>query len=147
MKSIIDQLIDEELAISNHPRKDMISSAIGDPEFLITFSDVNKVGINPGTKFNTPAGIYGWHFTQNTIDGAKKNKLFASGRDYGHLMKIKDGAKVLWLGDDGKTGGVPSQAEINAAIAKKYPAFTKDTFAIQGFPERIWRKHRIRKTI
>ena len=107
MSSIIDQMIDEELKIRQHPNKDMIISAIGDPNFLVTFSDVNKVGINPKTKFNTPAGIYGWHFTQNTIDGAKKNKLFASGRDYGHLMKIKDGAKVLWLGDDGKTGAVP----------------------------------------
>ena len=135
MSSIIDQMIDEELKIRQHPNKDMIVSAIGNPDFLVTFSDVNKVGINPGTKFNTPAGIYGWHFTQDTIDGAKKNKLFASGRDYGHLMKIKDGAKVLWLGDDGKTGGVPSQEEINSAIAKKYPAFTKDTFPVYEIPD------------
>ena len=134
MSSIIDQMIDEELRIRQHPNKDMIISAIGNPDFLVTFSDVNKVGINPRTKFNTPAGIYGWHFTQKTIDGAKKNELFASGRDYGHLMKVKDGAKVLWLGDDGKTGGVPSREEINAAIARKYPAFTKDTFPIYNMP-------------
>ena len=134
MSSIIDQMIDEELRIRQHPNKDMIISAIGNPDFLVTFSDVNKVGINPRTKFNTPAGIYGWHFTQKTIDGAKKNKLFASGRDYGHLMKVKDGAKVLWLGDDGKTGGVPSREEINAAIARKYPAFTEDTFPIYNMP-------------
>ena len=135
MSSIIDQMIDEELRIRQHPNKDMIISAIGDPNFLVTFSDVNKVGINPKTKFNTPAGIYGWHFTQNTIDGAKKNKLFASGRDYGHLMKIKDGAKVLWLGDDGKTGAVPSREEVNSAIAKKYPAFIKDTFPVYEMPD------------
>ena len=128
-------MIDEELRIRQHPNKDMIISAIGDPNFLVTFSDVNKVGINPKTKFNTPAGIYGWHFTQNTIDGAKKNKLFASGRDYGHLMKIKDGAKVLWLGDDGKTGAVPSREEVNSAIAKKYPAFIKDTFPVYEMPD------------
>ena len=100
MSSIIDQLIDEELQITQHPNKDMIISAIGNPDFLITFSDVNKVGINPRTKFNTPAGIYGWHFDQATIDGAKRNEIFASGRKYGHLMKVRDGAKVLWLGDD-----------------------------------------------
>ena len=135
MSSIIDQMIDEELRIRQHPNKDMIISAIGDPNFLVTFSDVNKVGINPKTKFNTPAGIYGWHFTQNTIDGAKKNKLFASGRDYGHLMKIRDGAKVLWLGDDGKTGAVPSREEVNSAIAKKYPAFIKDTFPVYEMPD------------
>ena len=135
MSSIIDQMIDEELKIRQHPNKDMIISAIGDPNFLVTFSDVNKVGINPKTKFNTPAGIYGWHFTQNTIDGAKKNKLFASGRDYGHLMKIRDGAKVLWLGDDGKTGAVPSREEVNSAIAKKYPAFIKDTFPVYEMPD------------
>ena len=134
MKSIIDQLIDEELMITQHPRKDMIVSAIGNPDFLLTFSDVNKVGINPKTKFNTPAGIYGWHFNQETIDGAKRNEIFASGRKYGHLMKIKDGAKVLWLGDDSKTGDVPSREEINAAIARKYPAFTEDTFPIYNMP-------------
>jgi hypothetical protein len=49
MSSIIDQLIDEELQITQHPNKDMIISAIGNPDFLITFSDVNKVGINPRT--------------------------------------------------------------------------------------------------
>ena len=76
MSSIIDQLIDEELQITQHPNKDMIISAIGNPDFLITFSDVNKVGINPRTKFNTPAGIYGWHFDQKTIDGAKKKRDF-----------------------------------------------------------------------
>ena len=134
MSSIIDQLIDEELQITQHPNKDMIISAIGNPDFLITFSDVNKVGINPRTKFNTPAGIYGWHFDQATIDGAKRNEIFASGRKYGHLMKIRDGAKVLWLGDDGKTGGVPSIQEVNAAIARKYPAFTQDTFPIYNMP-------------
>jgi hypothetical protein len=134
MSSIIDQLIDEELQITQHPNKDMIISAIGNPDFLITFSDVNKVGINPRTKFNTPAGIYGWHFDQATIDGAKRNEIFASGRKYGHLMKVRDGAKVLWLGDDGKTGGVPSIEEVNAAIAKKYPAFAQDTFPIYNMP-------------
>ena len=49
-------------------------------------------------------------------------------------MKIRDGAKVLWLGDDGKTGDVPSREEINAAIARKYPAFTEDTFPIYNLP-------------
>ena len=126
--------LDEELKIIGHPEKDFIVSVIGDPNYLITFSDINKVGINPKTKFNTPAGIYGWHFNQNTIDGAKKNELFATGRKFGHLMKIKDGAKVLWLGDDDKTGGVPSREEINAAIAGKYPAFTEDTFPIYNLP-------------
>ena len=43
--------------------------------------------------------------------------------------------KFLWLGDDGKTGAVPSREEVNSAIAKKYPAFIKDTFPVYEMPD------------
>jgi hypothetical protein len=31
-----------------------------DPDVFISFTDINKLGINPGTDFNTPAGVYGY---------------------------------------------------------------------------------------
>jgi 8-oxo-dGTP pyrophosphatase MutT (NUDIX family) len=135
LRGLIKESLQEELKISSNPDRDMIMSAIGDPNFLVSFTDVQKVGINPRTNFNTPAGIYGWHWTKNIVDRASKNKIFGSKRPYAQLLKIKEGAKVLWLGDDDKTGDVPSQEEMNTAIAKKYPAFVKDTFPVYEVPD------------
>ena len=134
IRSLIKEVLEEELKISSNPDRDAIMNAIGDPNFLVSFTDVQKVGINPGTKYNTPAGIYGWHWTKNIVDRASKNKIFGSKRPYAQLLKVKDGAKVLWLGDDSMTGDTPSREEMNAAIARKYPEFAQDTFGIYNMP-------------
>ena len=86
---------------------------------------MNKIGINPKTKYNTPAGIYGWHFTKDVIKGAKKNRIFASARKYGHLMKVRDGAKVLWLGDDSRNDDLPSLTQLADILASAYPALNE----------------------
>lgn len=125
--------LSEDLRIDKHPQADIIKQAIGDPNYLIHFSDLNKLGINPGTKYNTPAGIYGWHFSGDVIEGAKRNRIFASTRKYGHLMKVKDGAKVLWLGDDSKNDYLPSLTEIADILVKTYPVLD-EPFKDSGMP-------------
>ena len=127
LKEMIAKVLEEDLRIDKHPKADIIKKAIGDGNHLITFSDLNKVGINPTTSFNTPAGIYGWHFTAKTLQGAKKNQIFASERKFGHLLKIKNPNKVLWLGTD-KTGtSAKSPAAAMELFAKAYPILNEPT--------------------
>ena len=127
LKEMIAEVLEEDLRIDKHPKADIIKKAIGDGNHLITFSDLNKVGINPTTAFNTPAGIYGWHFTAKTLQGAKKNQIFASERKFGHLLKIKNPDKVLWLGTD-KTGtSAKSPAAAMKLFAKTYPILNEPT--------------------
>ena len=125
LKEMIAGVLEEDLRIDKHPKADIIKKALGDGNHLVSFSDLNKVGINPTTSFNTPAGIYGWHFTDRTLRGAKKNKIFASERKFAHLLKIKNPDKVLWLGTD-KTGtSVKSPAEAMKVFAGVYPVLNE----------------------
>ena len=134
LRQMIQEAINEEVDIKSHPQRERIMGALDDPNYLVHFSDLNKVGINPKTKYNTPAGIYGWHWTTDTLERAAKNKLFGSKRNFAHLIKVKDDAKILWLGDDDRTGDVPSREQVNAAIASKYPAFVEDTLPTREGP-------------
>ena len=133
LRRLIQNTINEEMNIEAHPQKEKILAALNDPNYLVHFSDLNKVGINPKTSFNTPAGIYGWHWTDDILDKAAKNKIFGSKRKYAHIMKIKDGAQVLWLGDDKKSGKLPSLELVGDVAAKAYPALNKP--ASEFFPE------------
>ena len=118
LREMITGVLEEDLRIDKHPKADIIKKALGDGNHLVSFSDLNKVGINPTTSFNTPAGIYGWHFTDRTLRGAKKNKIFASERKFAHLLKIKNPDKVLWLGTD-KTGtSVKSPRRSNESLCR-----------------------------
>jgi 8-oxo-dGTP pyrophosphatase MutT (NUDIX family) len=134
LRQMIQEAINEEMDIKTHPQRERIMGALDDPNYLVHFSDLNKVGINPKTKYKTPAGIYGWHWTTDTLEKAAKNKLFGSKRNFAHLMKVKDDAKILWLGDDDRTGDVPSREQVNTAIASKYPAFAEDTLPTREGP-------------
>ncbi len=134
LRQMIQEAINEEMDIKTHPQRERIMGALDDPNYLVHFSDLNKVGINPKTKYKTPAGIYGWHWTTDTLERAAKNKLFGSKRNFAHLIKVKDDAKILWLGDDDRTGDVPSREQVNAAIASKYPAFVEDTLPTREGP-------------
>jgi len=128
LRSLIREVkssLSEDLRIDKNTQADIIKKAIGDPNYLIHFSDLNKLGINPKTKYNTPAGIYGWIFTKDIIEDAKKNRIFASARKYGHLMKVRDGAKVLWLGDDARNDDLPSLTQLADILASAYPALNE----------------------
>ena len=127
LRNMIQEVINETMNIEDHPQRESIIAALNDPNYLVHFSDINKVGINPGTQYNTPAGIYGWHWTDNILDRASKNTLFGSKRKFAHLMKVKDGAKVLWLGDDEKTGQLPDIAEAADIFFNEYPDLGEKT--------------------
>jgi len=75
-----------------------------DPDVYISFTDLDKIGINPRTRFATPLGIYTYPLkefwreyvgTSHTIiaDAAP----FAGNADYINVIKIKNSAKKNFL--------------------------------------------------
>ena len=104
------------------------------PTHYITFSDVNKVGVNPKSSFETPLGIYTYPVNDVILDQLTKGKIpFASERKFMHLVKPREGANILHT----VTSEIPSDEYFNAgdfrdAVLKLYRPnmvnkFTKKT--------------------
>jgi hypothetical protein len=67
------------LASENHPT-----------EYAFTMTAIQKVGINPSTKFETPAGVYFYPLTKEYCKMLFENRLpFGSSRKYVGLVKLK----------------------------------------------------------
>lgn len=62
---------------------------------FITYTTVNKVGINPSSTFNTPLGIYAYPLRSFWENIANDTVPFASGRPYVSLLLVKKNAKIL----------------------------------------------------
>lgn len=72
-----------------------------DPNVLVHFSDLDKLGINPQSKYDTPVGIYGYPLSA-LYEKIKTNNLpFASNRRYLHVFKIT--GNVVFINKDGRT--------------------------------------------
>ena len=70
-------------------------------QYFIQFSDINKLGINPKSKFDTPLGIYAYPLTQLIFDRYVEGSLpFASDRQYLILFKPKEGTNIIDPGND-----------------------------------------------
>ena len=62
---------------------------------FITYTTVNKVGINPSSTFNTPLGIYAYPLRSFWENIANDTVPFAGGRPYVSLLLVKKNAKIL----------------------------------------------------
>lgn len=75
-----------------------------DPHAFVHFSDLDKLGINPQSSFNTPIGIYGYPLEAFDIeDIIKGNVPFAGDRHYIHIFSVKPEYRdsVVFLSRDG----------------------------------------------
>jgi len=75
-----------------------------DPYAFVHFSDLDKLGINPKSSFNTPIGIYGYPLEVFDIeDIINGNVPFAGDRHYIHIFSIKPEYRdsVVFLSRDG----------------------------------------------
>lgn len=60
------------------------------PKFFIHFGFIDRVGINPQSKFDTPNGVYAYPLTQEIFDLLLANKLpFANDRPYLHVISCE----------------------------------------------------------
>ena len=80
------------------------------PEYFMQFSDVNKLGINPSSKYNTPLGIYSYPITKQIFRLFTKGKLpFAQDRKYIIVFKPKEDKNVIISLGKRNNGGIDDE--------------------------------------
>ena len=88
LKVSINQEIDDYVAADNEPA-------------YISFTTVDKLGINPGSKYQTPLGIYSYpadYVQRETENGQWMRALpFAGKSDYANLFRATDSDKIVNL--------------------------------------------------
>jgi len=88
------------------------------PEYFMQFSDINKLGINPSSKYNTPLGIYSYPITKQIFRLFTKGKLpFAQDRKYIIVFKPKEDKNVIISLGKKNNGGIDNET-YEAALAK-----------------------------
>jgi len=88
--------------------------------YAFTMTSIPKVGLNPGTNFNTPAGVYAYPLNVAYYRKLIENKLpFQSEAPYCNIMKLNLNGK--WLYTSGKGMDRSTQADLDAAIAAAEP--------------------------
>lgn len=98
-------------------------------EYAFTMTKILKIGINPQTKYNTPAGVYCYPLDSIRYTELIENELpFMSDAPYIGLVKLNWNAKWLTFGKD---NGTPEQEESVAAYLKY-----KYDFNINDYSER-----------
>ena len=60
-----------------------------DPDVYISFRDINKIGINPFTKFNTPNGIYTYPLKEMWKNVVNNTIPYAGERPLVYVVKLK----------------------------------------------------------
>lgn len=67
---------------------EQIEGLVDEPWIFVHFSDLNKLGLNPRSKFNTPLGIYGYPLTKRIYKQLKEDRIpFASDRKFMHVYR------------------------------------------------------------
>ena len=81
------------------------------PTAFLHFSDINKLGINPQSHYNTPLGIYAYPNTAYIRNLFRRGKLpFAQNRKYIVTFKVKPDQNIIY--NDGKEG-IPNEQYYN----------------------------------
>lgn len=72
--------------------------------YFISFTDLDKLGINPKSSYNTPIGIYTYplkesfkRYNVHSFEDVSKTIPFGNTRPYVWLVKVKEGKKILTL--------------------------------------------------
>jgi len=81
------------------------------PTAFLHFSDINKLGINPRSNYDTPLGIYAYPNTAYIRNLFRRGKLpFAQNRKYIVTFKVKPDQNIIY--NDGK-GAIPNEQYYN----------------------------------
>lgn len=73
---------------------DQLSPYKDDPSYFISFTDINKIGLNPSTTYDTPLGIYTYPLKEIWNDFVNNEIPFAGDRTYVQLLCIST-SKIL----------------------------------------------------
>jgi hypothetical protein len=108
-----------------------------EPTHFFQFSDINKLGVNPRSKYNTPMGIYAYPLIRTLLDQYKSGSIpFASQRKYVIIFKTNPRSNVLFaregedsIGDTRTENMVEFLYSREAAMLTGNPEFYKEASA------------------
>lgn len=70
------------------PAIDALKKYKDDPSYFITFTSIEKVGLNPKTPYSTPVGLYAYKLDDVFDDLRDKNYLFGKDRFFVNVLKL-----------------------------------------------------------
>ena len=81
-------------------------SPSNEPKYFVTFSTINKLGINPRSGFKTPLGIYSYVVSPDFIEQYRKGRIeFAANREFALVFKVREGTGgILYNTGEGSLG-------------------------------------------
>jgi len=109
------------------PKEDFLSKiTIHETEYAFTMVRIPKVGLNPKTDYNTPAGVYFYPLTKKYYEMLIENYLpFATNSPYCGLVKLNWSDKKKWLIFDNAGGSNQDEAAFDKAYADLEPMYKK----------------------
>ena len=69
-----------------------------DPAYFVSFTSIEKIGINPNNAFSTPIGVYAYNLQKLWPDWTHGDDFFGKDRPYVNLIKLNTN-KVCRIGD------------------------------------------------
>ena len=103
-----------------------------EPDYFVTYTDINKVGVNPGSVYNTPIGIYAYALDDRLLQQIEDGKVpFASNAKYISILKKRNDANLLSISTSSRL----------AMWTKLFSMETVEQFGLQGteFEEEVRR--------
>lgn len=75
-----------------------LSEFSSDESYFVSFTDLEKIGLNPNNRFSTPIGVYAYNLKDLWPDWVAGDRFFGDDRKYVNLVKLNTN-KVLNLSD------------------------------------------------
>ena len=92
---ILKELFEEK---SKKDILDILEPYSQDPSYFVSFTNIEKIGINPVNKFSTPIGVYCYNLKDLWADWVGGDDFFGKDRPYVNLLKLNTD-KVLYVKD------------------------------------------------
>jgi hypothetical protein len=102
------------------------------PEYYMQFSYVNKLGINPSSKYNTPVGIYSYPITEYSLRSLMAGQIpFASDRTYIIVFKPRSDEGIIYNPDPGMgyAGAIPVEGFSGGLTRDEFFDFVKEIYS------------------
>jgi 8-oxo-dGTP diphosphatase len=91
LKDLLYQLNEARRNPEQNPKVsaiDALKKYKDDPSYFITFTSIEKVGLNPKTPYSTPVGLYAYKLDDVFDDLQDKNYLFGKDRPFVNVLKL-----------------------------------------------------------
>ncbi len=125
------QFLNEKKKFENVPILKKLEPYSDDDSYFVSFTDLEKIGLNPNNRFSTPIGVYAYNLKDLWPDWTAGDRFFGDDRRYVNLIKLVTD-KVLNLSDytnyekDKKFLKDKYNSTIKEKIGKEFEDFVED---------------------